>query len=110
PQPPLDVVNALEIFVDLRSVPRTDITLESNHLPGHLVEDATVLLAPGATAGRVRTCAVAEQPLEDRTRITLRRQRSGRRAPGECVGVDAAIARSALAGITSAIQGELEGR
>ena len=54
PQPPLDILNPLEILVNLRRVLWADRSLESSHLVGHLVENAAVPLAPGATAGRVR--------------------------------------------------------
>ena len=57
---------------------------------------------------RGRSPPLAEQPLEDRARVGLHRQRHRRRPPRERVDVDAAVAPFAVADDEVRLQRELE--
>ena len=91
---PLDVADRVEVLGQLRrdrAAPSPRCSRPTSI--GHRVEDAAVLLrcAPRRDR-RVGGAAVAEQPLEHRARVVLHRQRRRRAAPGDRVGVGAAVA------------------
>src|SRR5690606_10917616 len=80
--------------------------LQAADVGQHGVENAAVFaLACGARFGRT---AVAEQALEDDLRITLHRQRRGRRRPRDRIRVDAAVADAADAERAYVFDAELE--
>src|SRR6202022_4474311 len=58
--------------------------------------------------GGIRAVALAEKEFEHRPRIDFDRQRRGRSAPGERVGVRAAVARVAAAREKRLLEADLE--
>src|SRR5206468_9331921 len=73
------------------------------------VEDALAIeLAAGAGGGRFARVGAGEEPLEDQTRVDLRRVRGRGRAPGETVAVGATVARIAVAHLAAVLAAELE--
>ena len=66
-------------WLDLQPIAGAELPLQAGHVVDDPVEDAGVLLQLRAPLGR--RAAVAEQALEDHTRIGLGRQRRRRRRP-----------------------------
>ena len=96
---PLDVAHRLQVLGQLRAVAAR---------PGRACSAATLVaspksrmlrscLEPRQPRRRIGAVAAAEQPLEHRARVVLHRQRRRRRAPGDRVGVRAAVAGVARA-------------
>ena len=71
--PALDFAHGIEVLAHLQAIAGAELRLQPGHVLHHPVEDAGVLLELGAPLGGAP--AVAEQPLEDHTRIGLGRQR-----------------------------------
>ena len=76
----------------------------------HRVENAAIGLRTRQARGRIGALTVAEEPLEDRARIVLHRQRRRRRAPGDRRDVGATEPGVAGAGELGRLQAELERR
>src|SRR4029434_4092883 len=93
--PTFDFAHGLEVVTDFHSVFGSEPCLQPRHVGGHGVEDAAILrCALEALSSR---SAIAEQALEDRAWIVLRRQRRRRRTPRQRVHVDAAVPVAAVA-------------
>ena len=107
---PLDVANRVEVLDQLGAIARAERALQRRRLLDHRVEDALVLLDASAPRLRIRAAAVAEQPLEHRARVVLRRQRRVRAAPGDRVGVGAGEPDVAGARRLAGLDGQLERR
>ena len=93
---PLDVAHRGQIVGQLGLVGRPEPLPQPRRLPGHRVENAAVL--PPARAPRLGAggAAVSEQPLEQRPRVALHRQRRRRRAPAQ--GADVGATEAGVAG------------
>src|SRR5205085_10600182 len=77
----------------------------------HHVEDALPVFGDAGALRRVeREIVGAEEALKYLTRIVLRRHRRGRSAPGDAVGIRAAISRVAVADGAHVFEPELERR
>ena len=101
-----------------RIASRYSVSLERSLLPrpclqaidvaGDVVEDAALLLERGETGLSVGGIAVAEEALEEGARVGLHGQRRGVAAPGDGVGICAAIAGIAAAGEARRVEADLE--
>src|SRR5215203_5422434 len=69
----LDLTDRIQILPDLEAIAGAQLALQPGHVRRHPIENAAALLQLGAPA--LGTASVAEQPLEDDTRIGLGRQR-----------------------------------
>ena len=105
--PPLNFTNVLHISVEPAPIARAKVLLERSNLIGYGIENAGVLLASGKPL--LRTRPVAEQALESHTRIDFRRKGLRGRAPGNGVGVRAAITPVAVAEISAVLNPQLNG-
>ena len=107
---PLDVTDRVEVLVHLVAVGRGQGVPEAVDLVHQRVENAAVLADAGQPGRLTRVVGIAEQPLEHRPRLVLHRQRGGRVAPGQGVGVRAAPARLARADQFVRVHTELQRR
>ncbi len=105
--PALDVADRFEIFGNLPPVADAQALLETRQARRDVVEHALLFLEPRGARLRVGAVAVAEQPLEHRTRIDFRGQRTARSTPRHR-HVRAGVARVAIAGERLRLQPELE--
>src|SRR5206468_9078243 len=102
----LELTSVLEVGVEPRAIAGTEVFLEQAQLAGDRIENARILLPAGKPL--LRTRAVAEQALEDHSRIDFRRERLRRRRPRDGVGVRAAVAPVAVAEIAGVFHAKLE--
>ena len=79
--PPLDVADRLEVFLELAFVIGAKSHAQPRETAGHVVEHAFLAFESGHPGAGIRAVAIPEQPLEDRPRIDFRRQRAGRSTP-----------------------------
>ena len=105
---PLDVAHRREVVAELGLVGRPEPLPQPRHLAGHRVEDAPVLAPTRAPRLGIGGGAVAEQPLEERPRVALHRQRGRGRAPGQGADVGATEAGVAGAGELGQADAHLE--
>ena len=105
--PPLDVADGLEIFLELVFVAAAKRHAQPRETGGDIVEHAFLVLEPGQASGSIRAVAIPEQPLEDGPWIDLGRQRAGRSAPRHG-HVRARVAGVAVTGERLRLQPELE--
>ena len=84
------------------------IAVEPRQAAAHVIEDAPLPFEHRQPRGGVCALAVAEEPLEDRARIVLNGQRRRLAAPGDGVGVGAAITAVAIAGELVRFDAEFE--
>ena len=93
----LDVANRRQIFGEFHAIGRGQRALEMRDLFGDRVEDALLLAHARRAHLRIGRARVAEQTLEDDSRIVLRRQRRVRALPH-----DRARVRTRIAGVARA--------
>src|SRR3954454_24048545 len=105
---PFDVTNRVEILGELPAIGRTEAALQPGDVFHQRIENAAVFLPSDAARRRVGARRIAEQPLEDRPRLDLDRQRRRRGSPRERVAVCAAVTRVAGAEEVIRIATELE--
>ena len=106
---PLDFADVVEILVEPRAIARAESALQGVGLVGDEIENASIAARAGDALGR--GARFTEQPLEHRTRVDFHRQRRGRRAPRDRVGVGAAETGRAGADVAGEILGgQLERR
>ena len=104
----LDVANRFDVLRQLLPVARSEVALQPRQLAGHRIQDASIRRQSRQAFAAVRASGITEQPLEDRTRIVLHRQRRGRPAPAERGRVGATEAGIACSGELRRIQTEFE--
>ncbi len=103
-----DVADGFEILAELGAVALADLGFQAIDAAGNVIEDAALLLEHGQAGGRVGAVAIAEEAFEDGARIDFHGQRRGGAAPGDGVGVGAAIAGIAAAGQRRTFEAEFE--
>ena len=96
--PPLDIADAVEVFVQLALVARTQSGLEARHIAAYEIEDTAVFFHPLQTSGRVGGFAVSEHPFKNGPRVDLHGIRHGGIAPRNRIRIRAAITAVASAG------------
>ena len=105
---PLDFADVLEVLVHTTPVAGAELTIQLRHASGDPIEHtARAARAIGALGRRATR---AEQLLERDARITDHRQRFGRRAPADRVGVHARVAIRTAAGAIERLNAQLHGR
>ncbi len=102
------VANRIGVFVDLALILRPQFPLQVRQLPGHGIENALVLLQSPLARGSVRAAAIAEQLLENGSRIPLHGQGLRGAAPGQRVQVGAAQIAGACARVGGRVHGHFE--
>ena len=105
---PLDLAHVVEVIGQARAIGGAELAAQIADRLGDPVEDALVVLAPGAA--RFRRGADAEQLIEHRARVADHRQRIGRRRPADRVGVDARVVVGAAAGLIDVLDAQLHRR
>ena len=94
----LDLPDSREVLLNLAAVRRSESSNELPRVLAHQVKDAlAVARAPGAGFRIQAEVGRAEQTLEGHPWVDLRRHGRRGRAPGDAVGVGAAVARIAVA-------------
>ena len=108
--PTLDVTHGVEILVEFCAVSRAERFLQTRDAVADVVQDAAVLADASQPRRNIGAIGRPDQPLEDGPRVVLHRERCRRRAPGDRVGVGAAVARIAGAERLDRIDPEFERR
>src|SRR5207247_3979205 len=106
--PALDFANIFSIGVELGFIARPEVFLQKCQVMRDRIQNAGVL--PSSGSSLLRTCSVAEQPLESHTRVDFCRKRLRGRRPRDAVRVGAAITKVAAAEIAGVFNPELKGR
>src|SRR5206468_1363415 len=92
---PFHVANRVEIFVELRTVTRTELANETRCALRNHVENAASLSDSRELFRRVRTVTVSEEALKHSARLILHWQRGRGSAPAQRVLISArAVARA----------------
>src|SRR5688572_1495990 len=107
-QPAFDLSNVFEIFVETRAVGTGKGTVQTSHLLRNGVEDAGPRLF--AREPLLRIAAIAEEALENHSRVSLMGKGLRRRRPGNGVDIRAAIAPGTGGERTLILALELQGR
>ncbi len=103
-----DIANAFQVLVELALVARAEAGLQARDVAADEIEDAAILLHALDARGGIGGFAIAEEALEDGARIDLHRIRRGGSAPGNGVGVGAAITGIAAAGEVGLFEADFE--
>ena len=106
----LNLADRAQILVQLALIGGTEAAAQRARVLGDEVEDAAPVHLPPRPRLGCQLRAVAEQPLEERTRIEDRRQRLRLAAPREVVRVRARVARIAVASLARVLQPDFERR
>jgi hypothetical protein len=93
----LDITNGVEVFGEFAAVALAEPRLQAIHAAFDKVEKASALSESGHPRGGIRTIAVAEEALEQDARVHVHRVGSSGTAPGDGIGVRAAITGIAAA-------------
>src|SRR5579862_649641 len=102
------IANGLEILIEFAAILRTEIALQSRYRDAKRIENAAVFPDPREARRAAGVVAVSEKALENSARVIFHGQRSRRIAPGEGIGVGAAIAGIAPADQLIRIEAQLE--
>ena len=104
---PLDVPDRVQILGDARPIARAERPLQPGR-SASVTESRMLRSLSQPCRPLLRRAAAAEQTLEHDPRIRLGKQRRRRRAPGDGVQVDAAVAVLAHADVLEQIEADLE--
>ena len=105
-----DVANGVEVFGELRPIALRKNPLKARHFLADRIEHAALLAQPRAPRLWIRAGAVAEQALEDHTRVVLGGQRRVLTLPADGVRVRTREPGVAGARRLAGLDGELERR
>src|SRR4051794_40487029 len=104
----LDVADRFQVLGELRAVALAETRLEPVDIAGDVIEDAALLFQIGQARRGVSGIAITEEALEERAGVRLHRERGRPSAPGNRVGVRAAITGIAAARETGRVKAYLE--
>ena len=104
----LDIADGIEVLGELAAVALADLGFQAVDAARDVVENAALLFEHGGAGRGIGALAIAEEALEHDARIDFDGQRRGGTAPGDGVGVGAAIAGIAAAGERGAFEAEFE--
>ena len=107
---PLGLTHRVEVLIDSKLIVLAKGPLEAGHALERRVENALLLREARHPRSGVGALGCAEQPLEHGARVALARQRRALVAPGQRVGIHAAVTGIAGAERLVAVERQLEGR
>ena len=103
-----NVANAVQILGQLALVARAQSRLQTRDVSTDEIEDASILLHHLQTGGGIVRFPISEEALEHRARVDLHRIRRGGGAPGNGVGIGAAITGIAASREVRLFEADLE--